>query len=374
MEPADAGQSSPDLSSSSSSNSSVAWSRPPRTSTNPFILLLLVLFGTAGIAWGLWAGYFREPPVNNTQANLSATGFGPPVVNKMDPRYTDADGDLVADPPTDASQFIDPPKISFCFIANEEEEKYKEQWKPFTDYLSKALGKDVEYADLTSTKDQLRAMRDGKLQVAGYNTGAVPSAVNVAGFVPVCAIPAGAGTALTHTEIIVPADSPLKKPTDLKGHELTLTEPSSNSGYKAPLVLLRANFGLVPLNDVLLRYSGSHEASIEGIASGKYEAAAVAADLLARAVIDGTIKTNQYRSIYSSESFPTAGLGYVYNLKPELAQKVRDALMSYDWKGTPLEERFKQSSQTRFLPVNYKNDWSLIRRIDDEMGIQQKID
>jgi phosphonate transport system substrate-binding protein len=194
------------------------------------------------------------------------------------------------------------------------------------------------------------------------------------GFVPVCGIPTADGTALTHTEIIVTPDSSLQKPIDLKGHELTLTEPGSNSGYKAPLVLLRSQFGLQPMSDVHPRYSGSHEASIAGIASKQYEAAAVASDMLARAVAAGDIKTDQYRTIYTSESFPTAGLGYVYNLKPDLAAKVKDALLSYDWKGTPIEEVFTGVKTTKFVPVNYKDDWSLIRRIDDEMGVIQKID
>ena len=55
-----------------------------------------------------------------------------------------------------------------------------------------------------------------------------------------------------------------------------------------------------------------HERSIEGIAKGEYQAAAVSADMLARAEATGVIAKNQYRSIYKSESFPSAALGYVY--------------------------------------------------------------
>jgi phosphonate transport system substrate-binding protein len=212
-------------------------------------------------------------------------------------------------------------------------------------------------------------MHDGQLQVAGFNTGAVPPAVNVSGFVPVCAIPTQDGTALTHTDIIVPADSPLQKPEDLKGHELTLTDLGSNSGYKAPLVLLREQFGLQPLSDIRFRYSQSHNVSIAGVAAHRYEAAAVADDMLGRQLTANTLNMSQIRIIYKSENFPTAGLGYVYNLKPELAQKVRDALLTFDWKGTSLEKLLDSGNQTKFLPVNYKNDWTLVRRIDDEMGI-----
>jgi phosphonate transport system substrate-binding protein len=335
--------------------------------THPVLLLFLIVIATAAIAWALWAQYFRVSFTPDTQVNLNSAGFHLSV-SKLDARFTDADGDMLADPPTDPSKLIDPPTLLFAYVATDEPDKQKAAWQPFTDYLSKATGKPVEYVLFTSTKDQLKAMQDGKLHVAGFNTGSVPAAVNECGFVPICAIPTGEGTALTRSDIIVPADSPLEQAGDLRGHELTLTEPASNSGYKAPLVLLRSNFGLQPLSDVLLRYSGSHEASIDGIAQKKYEAAAVADDMLTRATAAGTIKPEQYRIIFSSETFPSAGLGYVYNLKPDLAAKVKDALLSFDWKGTSLEQTFSGIKQTRFVQVNYKNDWSLIRRIDDEMG------
>ncbi len=134
------------------------------------------------------------------------------------------------------------------------------------------------------------------------------------------------------------------------------------------MVLLRDDFDLQPVADLHFRYSGSHDASILGIASHKYEAAAVADDMLSRQLASGGIKQDSYRTIFQSESFPTAGLGYVYNLKPDLAKKIRAAMLSFNWKGTPLEKSLNSGSTTTFVPINYKNDWSLIRRIDDEMG------
>ena len=174
--------------------------------------------------------------------------------------------------------------------------------------------------------------------------------------------------------IIVPADSDIRSIADLKGHELTLTEPGSNSGYKAPLILLRSRHGLEPERDFTLRFSGGHAESIRGIADKTYQAAAVAGDLLKRAVAQGTIKQSDYRSIFDSEAFPTACFGYVHTLKPELATKVREALNSFDWKGTGMEKEFASSEQARFVPANFKDDWALVRQIDDATGAAYKID
>ena len=81
----------------------------------------------------------------------------------------------------------------------------------------------------------------------------------------------------------------------------------------------------------------------------------------------GDLKKGQFRSIYKSSDFPTACLGYVYNLKPELAAKIRTALLSFDWKGTPLEDEFAPGSDTKFKPVNYKQDWAIIRSVDSQI-------
>jgi phosphonate transport system substrate-binding protein len=344
-----------------------------RKSTHPAILLLLAVVITAGIAGALWTFHYRVTPFTDLAVNNRILGFGTPSTHTLDPKFHDADGNLVADPPTDPSQLVDPPVIRFAYIEEDDPAKQKAAWQPFMAYLSKITGKPVEYKMLVGANDLLKSMRDGQLDVAGFNTGSVPTAVNLCGFVPVCAIPTAEGNAMTRTVIIVPTNSEIQSARDLRGHELTLTEIGSNSGYKAPLVMLRSDLGLQPLTDVLLRYSGSHEASIEGIASGKYEAAAVAEDMVSREIAAGKIKPQQYRVIYTSEQFPTAALGYVYNLKPDLAAKIKDALSTFDWKGTPLELVFSGAKQTKFLPVNYKNDWALIRRIDDEMGTAQKI-
>src|SRR5262249_27182026 len=110
------------------------------------------------------------------------------------------------------------------------------------------------------------------------------------------------------------------------------------------------------------------------IAAKQYQAAAVASDVLQRDLGRGMIKEGDFRSIYKSDSFPTAGLGYVYNLKPELAAKIKDAILHFDWKGTSLEKQFTESTgQSKFVPVNYNDDWSLVRKIDNEIGYAHEV-
>jgi phosphonate transport system substrate-binding protein len=340
------------------------------------IVLAVVLLGMIAGA----ALYFRfvEMPLrdrivdeNNMLVQLS--GLQNPVNNRLDPKYVDANGDLVADAPTDPAQQIDPPTLVFSYVAEEDLSEYKKAFADLMTHISKATGKPVQYFNATSTDEQLRALRDGKLQITGLNTGNVPVGVCDAGFVPVAALGDANGSTKYEMEILVAADSPIKTVSDLRGHELTLTDPGSNSGYKAPLVLIRSDFGMLPGRDFGVRYSGGHQQSVRGLANGTFEAIAVANDVLKREESAGTIKPQQFRSIYKSESFPTAAIGYAYNLKPELAAEIRAAILDFDWTGTSLEKTFASSNQTRFVPVDYKDDWALIRRIDDSIGFAYQI-
>jgi phosphonate transport system substrate-binding protein len=237
------------------------------------------------------------------------------------------------------------------------------------DRIAEATGKSVVYlAGAHDADDQIAALQDGRLHVTGFNTGNVPAAVNQAGFVPFCVMAAADGSYSYEMEIIVPPDSLIKGPADLKGHTMTFTDLGSNSGFKAPLVLLRNNFHLEPGIDFDVNVSFGHEPSIEGIAKKKFEAASVANEVLKRALSRGLIKDSDYRSIYHSEGFPPAAIGHVYNLKPELAQKIRAAVLGFDWEGTPLVKTYGPAGKVKFVPIGYKDQWSFVREIDDEIG------
>lgn len=349
-----------------------------RRRSSPAVLLFAIIVPAAlivGVLWFLWVQKPRQQAQESAYQSARQTmGLANPVQNRLNERFTDADGDYVADPPGVAGDFIDPPKLYFSYVALEDPSDYQRAFADFMAHLSKVTAKPVEYLPVTSTNEQLKALRDGKLHVTGFNTGSVPIAVYLCGFVPVCKLASADGNATLQTEIIVPADSHIQSPSQLKGHELTLTEPNSNAGYKAPIVLLRRQFALEPEREYVPRFSQEYDRSIEGIAKKEFQAAAVASDVLERAVSRGDISRSQYRTIYKSEKFPTACFGYAYNLKPELAAKIREAFESFQWQGTSVEKEFAQSNQGRFVPASFKDDWALIRFIDDQLGNAYKLD
>jgi phosphonate transport system substrate-binding protein len=169
-------------------------------------------------------------------------------------------------------------------------------------------------------------------------------------------------------EIIVPADSPAKTPADLKGRKMAFTAPTSNSGYKAPVAILEADFKLVAKRDYEPVFSGKHDNSILGVVNKDYDSAAVANSVLKRMLDRKVYDPARIRSIYKSETFPTSGYGHTHNLDPALVAKIKEAFFTFPWEGSALKQEFQK--EDKFIPIEYKKDWSVIRKIDAATGVK----
>ena len=168
-------------------------------------------------------------------------------------------------------------------------------------------------------------------------------------------------------QLITHKSSNLKKVSDLKGRKIAHVTPSSNSGNQAPRALFKA-MGVTPGKDYKVTYSGKHDNSIMGVANKDYDAAPVASSVLDRMHDKGVVNKNDLRVIWQSGLFPTTSYGYVYNLRPDLQKKVRDAFLSFDWKGTALKKEFGKKSD-KFIPITFKEHWADIRTIQNQNGV-----
>jgi phosphonate transport system substrate-binding protein len=286
----------------------------------------------------------------------------------LDARFCDRDGDLVADAPTDPRQVVDPAILVFAYTPVEDPAVYAAVWDGFLKHMEKATGKRVQFFPVQSNAAQIEAMRAGRLHVAGFNTGSNPLAVNCAGFVPFAMMARADGSFGYEMEIITHPGSGIAKPEDLRGKTLAFTTETSNSGYKAPSSLLKAEFGMEPGRDYKPVFSGKHDNSILGVANRDYPAASIANSVMKRMIARGVVRPEQLASIYRSQTFPTTGYGHVYNLKPTLAAAVRDAFFSFPWEGSDLAREFGKSGEARFVPITYRAHWEVIRKIDAAAG------
>ena len=282
----------------------------------------------------------------------------------LDERFCDVDGDLIADTPSDAAEQLDPDTLIFAYTPVEDPAVYKEAWADFLTYLEDATGKKVVFFPVQSNAAQIEAMRSGRLHIAGFNTGSNPLAVNCAGFSPFTIMASADGSFGYEMEIITYPGSGIETIEDIKGKQLAFTAPTSNSGFKAPSAILKADYGLLPDRDFEPVYSGKHDNSVLGVANKDYPAAAIANSVMTRMFEREVVSRDQIVSLYKSQTFPTTGYGVVYNLKPELQDKIRNAFFEFDWSGTSLEEEFSKNGEAQFIEINYKEYWDVIRKID----------
>ena len=286
---------------------------------------------------------------------------------QLDALFCDANGDLVADTPTDPAQWVNPDTLIFAYTPVEDPAIYEDIWDPFLAHLAEVTGKKVRFFAVQSNSAQVEAMRSGRLHLAGFSTGPTPFAVNLAGAVPFALMGSDDGNFGYTLQVYVQKDSDIQSIADLKGKVVAHTSPTSNSGHQAPEALF-PELGVVPGEDYEIRFSGSHDNSLLGVVAGDYDAAPVASEVVERMAARGMYDPADLRIIYETDRFPTTSYNYVYNLDPALVEKIKEAFFTFDFIGTALGDEFEGVS--KFVPINYQDDWTVIRQIQKANGVE----
>jgi phosphonate transport system substrate-binding protein len=296
-----------------------------------------------------------------SQANAQAAC---PFRGALDDAYCDANRDMVADVPTDPARLRDPSTLVFAYTPVEDPALYASQFRPFTDYLTQCTGRRTVYFQVTSNAAQVEAMRSGRLHIAGFSTGPTAFAVNLAGAVPFAIKGNEREFESYRLAVIVRADSPFQQMSDLKGRRVAHTSATSNSGNLAPRAFFPA-LGLVPDTDYRVLYSGGHDRSVMGVNAGDYDAAPVASDVFNRMIQRGQVRAENFRTIWTSDPFPTSSFALAHDLRPELAERIRQCFFSFRF---PEAMRRDLGGNDRFWPATYAEQWAPVRAVADAVN------
>ena len=209
----------------------------------------------------------------------------------------------------------------------------------------------------TNSPTQVVEIGSGKVTLLALHAADAPFLVNNYGFQPVAVLGRGAEINGHRLDLIVPANSALASPSDLRGHRLVCTVPSSITGYRAAIAYLMRDCGLRPNVDYEIIWSTSQKRSITGIIEKKFEMAAVSDDKVNSMLAQGQIQSSQYKIVFQSQVIPRTVIGYFYNLDPALADQLRKAILPTSATTAP--------DVLEFMPIDYKRDFQFVREIDD---------
>ncbi|HET7876072.1 MAG TPA: phosphate/phosphite/phosphonate ABC transporter substrate-binding protein, partial [Methylomirabilota bacterium] len=265
------------------------------------------------------------------------------------------------------AKLLNPDTLVFAYVPVEDPAVYSPVFADLLRHIEKVTGKKTQYFGPQNYAAQLEAMRSGRLHVTGFSTGSVVWAVNVAGAVPFAQMATEKGPRGYHMVVIVRADNAkINSVADLKGKRVAHVSQTSSSGHQAPVYFFSRQ-GVAPGKDYTIAFSGKHDNSILGVVNGDYDAAPVADTVLERMVNRGVVKRSDYKIVYTSPVFPTAGFAYYYALDPALAAKIKEAFYSFKIQGTSLGKDFRDS--THFVPIDYRKDWEAVAGILEANGV-----
>jgi phosphonate transport system substrate-binding protein len=329
------------------------------------LAVYLVLAASLGVAaFDAYQAMQARASVTQTQATLvQGMGLVEQAHKHLAAEYTDSTGKLVADAPTDPAKLLDPTEIVLAYTDDADTDNQQVDWKQLADNIAKATGKKVTLQPYQNTVGDVASVKAGKIQIVALRAADTPYIVNNAGFVPIGVLGGKSGAIGNKLDIAVPNSSPIHTLDDLKGHTLTCTVPSSITGYRAAVALLRNQAALQPNVDYYVTFSGKMKDSVKGVVKSEYEAAALSDDKVQAMVEAGKLKVDDFRTIFQSEVIPRLTIGYVYNLKPELADAIQKTVMSFDNANGAAEE--DGGPPMRFNGVDYRKDFDLVRQIDD---------
>lgn len=285
----------------------------------------------------------------------------------LDTPYCDEDRDLVADPPKDKSKLVSPDPLVFTYVPVEDPAVYETAWSDFVKHLEKVTGKKARFFGLQNYAAQIEAMRSGRLHIAAYSTGSVVYAVNLAGAVPFSVMRDPKGLSAYRVWLIAGArNDKINTVADLKGKRVAHVSQTSNSGHQAPVYFF-SRMGVVPGKDYQIAFSGKHDTSALGVINGDYDAAVVADTVMQRMAARNVLKESEYKVVWTSPPFPTAGFVYAHNLEPRLVEKIKEAFFSFKFEGTSVGKEFKP--RVGFMPLNYARDWEPVLAVLKANGV-----
>ncbi len=223
--------------------------------------------------------------------------------------------------------------VRFGILSGENEKDRIARYQPFEAYLEKTLGVDIEIFTAGNYDGVIQALAADQIEFAFLGSSAYAAAFTETngGVVPLLTAVQEDGSTGYYSIIAVRCDSPYKKIEDLKGKVLAFADPDSTSGYAVPNYNL-VQQGFEPSTYFsAIPFSGSHEAGVQGVVNGQFDAAATyinneKSGIPQRMIAKGMIKEGEVCWIWKSPEITSGPFTARKNLPAELISEMQAAV------------------------------------------------
>lgn len=216
-------------------------------------------------------------------------------------------------------------------IPNQAPDQIKAKYEPFKRYLAEKLGMEVELFVANNYAGVVEAMASGKLDMAYFGGLTYVQAKQRADVHPIVTeVDSETKTTKYYSLIITPADSPVKKPADLRGKTFAFGDISSTSGSLYPRIMLDQAGLKVPDDFANVVYTGKHDATALAVQNGKVDAGGLEGRILNKLIADGKVDKTKIRILAKSdfiEGYPWVVLD---SMDKELERKIVDAFLTME--------------------------------------------
>jgi phosphonate transport system substrate-binding protein len=208
-------------------------------------------------------------------------------------------------------------------------------YQPLADALGASLGCKVDLNITTNYTSEIEAMRNDKLDIAEFGPLAYVFAQKLANAEIAATFADDSGQPATYTASIVTwPGSGITDISQLGGHTFAYSDPASTSGHLYPAFGLKSN-NIDPDTGVQAIYAGSHTASFEALRNHKVDAGELNSDQIASATLAGEYSPEQFVTLWQSAPIPQDPITLRSTLPPAAKQKIRDALLNFDFSTLP---------------------------------------
>ena len=120
-------------------------------------------------------------------------GLIQPVQKHLAPEYSDKQGRLLADPPSDPAKLLDPDTLVLAHYTDADVDKQLVDWDAFQTFLVQATGKSIVLQEYLNSADDVASVKAGGIHIVALHAADTPYVVNNAGFIPIAVLGTEAG-------------------------------------------------------------------------------------------------------------------------------------------------------------------------------------